>query len=51
MESTGDNVPDHINRDWYEREPGYINTKEHGQRGEMPGEKRNAVDNNNPGPF
>ncbi len=51
MNATGDNIPENLTEDWYEREPGYIKTGEHGQRGEMPGESQNAVDINNRGPF
>ncbi len=51
MEETGDNIPANLTRDWYLHEPGYVETRYRGDRGEMPGEKLNAVENNNPGPF
>jgi N-sulfoglucosamine sulfohydrolase len=51
MEETGDNVPTNITRDWYMKEPGYKRTPYHEIRGEMPGEKRNATQINNKGPF
>jgi arylsulfatase A-like enzyme len=51
MESTGDNVPNTLTKDWYLMEPGYIKTSDHGVRGEMPGAALDATKNNNKGPF
>jgi arylsulfatase A-like enzyme len=51
MTETGDNIPEIITADWYERVAGYIKTPAHGVRGEMPGAKNNAVKNNNKGRF
>lgn len=48
---TGDTVPDQLTKDWYEPIPGYIKTKDHGQRGEMPGAARNATTITHKGPF
>jgi arylsulfatase A-like enzyme len=51
MQETGDNIPQKITADWYEKVPGYVKTDAHGERGEMPGEKNNAAKNNNKGIF
>jgi len=63
METTGDNTPTELTRDWYFREPVYLNendpspkrknnkTPNHGIRGEMPGSANAAIQNNNKGPF
>jgi arylsulfatase A-like enzyme len=51
MDETGDNIPQNLTKDWYLKEPGTIKTPNKGQRGEMPGEKRNATENNNKGKF
>jgi arylsulfatase A-like enzyme len=51
MNETGDNIPENLTEDWYLMQPGYIKTDAHGIRGEMPGQKTNAVKNNNKGPF
>lgn len=51
MEETGDNIPEKITADWYEKVPGYKKTPSNGNRGEMPGMKNNAVKNNNKGKF
>lgn len=51
MNETGDNIPENLTEDWYLIQPGYIKTELHGVRGEMPGQKTNAVKNNNKGPF
>ena len=63
METTGDNRPTELTRDWYFREPVYLNendpspkrknnkTPNHGIRGEMPGSANAAIQNNNKGPF
>ncbi len=51
MKETGDDVPEILTADWYEKVPGYIKTPEHGKRGEMPGTKNNAAINNNKGRF
>jgi N-sulfoglucosamine sulfohydrolase len=49
MNETGDNIPENLTEDWYLMQPGYIKTDAHGIRGEMPGQKTNAVKNNNKG--
>jgi len=51
MEATGDNIPNNLTKDWYEKRPGYLKTKAHGVRGEMPGAKTNAININKKGPF
>lgn len=51
MRETGDDVPANLTKDWYLREPGYIETDHYGVRGEMPGSKSNATENNNKGAF
>jgi arylsulfatase A-like enzyme len=51
MQETSDNIPENLTVDWYERIAGYVKTPAHGKRGEMPGEKNNAVTNNNKGKF
>jgi N-sulfoglucosamine sulfohydrolase len=51
MEETDDNIPENLTKDWFEHVPGYVKTEHHKQRGEMPGEKLDAVHNNNKGPF
>jgi arylsulfatase A-like enzyme len=51
MDETGDNIPEKLTADWYEKLPGYIKTSSHGIRGEMPGTQNNAVKNNNKGKF
>ncbi len=51
MLETGDNIPENLTDDWYLREPGLIKTKFHNIRGEMPGNRLNATQNNNRGKF
>ena len=51
MQETGDNIPEKLTADWYEKVPGYIKTPENGIRGEMPGSATNATKNNNKGKF
>ena len=57
IESTGDDIPDSLTKDWYlrEQEPynetSLLKTKHHGIRGVMPGHLSNAINNNNKGPF
>lgn len=51
MEETGDNIPARLTSDWYLHRPGYIQTDEHGVRGEMPGAQNDATEINKPGPF
>ena len=57
IESTGDDIPDSLTKDWYliEQEPynetSLLKTKHHGIRGTMPGHLSNAINNNNKGPF
>jgi hypothetical protein len=51
MDETGDNVPQILTSDWYEKRPGYLKTSLHGIRGEMPGYKSNAIKNLNKGRF
>ena len=48
---TGDNLPGQLTPDWYAKEPGYVKTRAHGVRGEMPGESLQATQNNQKGPF
>jgi N-sulfoglucosamine sulfohydrolase len=51
MAETGDNVPEDLTRDWYLKEPGYKHSPFHNIRGEMPGNKHNAIEINAGGPF
>jgi arylsulfatase A-like enzyme len=51
MSETGDNIPDSLTRDWYERKPGYVKTKYINIRGEPIDAKYNATMNNNKGRF
>ena len=50
-EQTGDSKPAHLTPDWYTKEPGYVKTRTHGVRGEMPGSDKGAVNINDKGPF
>ena len=51
MMETGDNIPENLTKDWYLKEAGLIKTEYHNVRGEMPGEKLNATQNNAKGAF
>lgn len=51
MRETGDNIPENITKDWYERVPGYVKTKNINVRGEPVDAKFNATMNNNKGRF
>jgi hypothetical protein len=51
MMETGDNIPDSITRDWYEKVPDYVKTKYFNIRGEPVSKKNNATINNNKGRF
>ena len=51
MDETGDNIPEKLTADWYEKVPGYIKTPENGIRGEMPGKANSSTKNNNKGKF
>jgi len=51
MDETGDNIPEKLTADWYEKVPGYVKTSNYEIRGEMPGTKNNAVKNNHKGKF
>ena len=51
MAETGDNIPEEITRDWYLKEPNYKHSPFHNIRGEMPGNKNNAIEINAGGPF
>ena len=51
MEVTGDNIPENITKDWYNRAPGYIKTEHFNIRGEPVGKRHNATSNNSKGRF
>ena len=51
MRKTGDDIPDKITKDWYERVPGYVNTPELNKRGEQVDLKYNATRINDKGKF
>ena len=54
MVETSDNIPLILTKDWYYRKPGSLKTNRtefHSIRGEMPGMKLNAIQNNNKGIF
>ena len=51
MLETGDDIPEHLTKDWYLKEPGYIKTEFHNKRGVMPGATKNATENNKKGKF
>lgn len=51
MKETGDNVPAVLTEDWYTRDIGERIEENFGVRGEMPGEKKDAVDCNAKGEF
>lgn len=51
MEPTGDSIPAKLTPDWYLHRPGYVETDEHGIRGEMPGAGNAATEIDAPGPF
>jgi arylsulfatase A-like enzyme len=51
MTETGDNIPENLTRDWYERAPDYVKTGEINKRGEAVDKKFNATENNNKGRF
>jgi N-sulfoglucosamine sulfohydrolase len=51
MDQTGDDIPKNLTKDWYKKDGGTMKTSEFGHRGEMPGEKRHATQNNNKGTF
>lgn len=43
MELTGDDIPQQLTGDWYQKGPGQVKTELFGKRGEMPGSSRQAV--------
>jgi len=51
MKETGDNIPESITKDWYERTPGNVKTSEFNKRGEAVDKKFNATLINRKGPF
>lgn len=51
MDDTGDDIPQHLTKDWYLRGPKTDKTREFNIRGEMPGENRQATRNNHKGKF
>ena len=51
METTGDNIPENLTKDWYEKTPGYIKTQSYNIRGEPVELKYNATLNNRKGSF
>jgi len=51
MAETGDNIPENLTKDWYERVPGYVKTANINIRGEPVDRKYNATKNNNKGRF
>jgi arylsulfatase A-like enzyme len=51
MLETGDNIPDSLTKDWYERVPGNVKTKYHNIRGEPVDRKFNATLIKNTGRF
>jgi len=51
MVETGDNIPENLTKDWYERVPGYVETEYINIRGEPVDRKYNATKNNNKGKF
>jgi arylsulfatase A-like enzyme len=51
MAETGDNIPENLTKDWYERVPGYVKTEYFNVRGEPVDKKFNATKNNNKGRF
>jgi hypothetical protein len=51
MKETGDNIPDNLTKDWYERVPGYVKTPDIDNRGEQVDLKHNATRINNKGKF
>lgn len=51
IRETGDNVPENLTKDWYERVPGYVRTDHYNIRGEQVDERFNATMNNNKGRF
>lgn len=51
MTETGDNIPENITKDWYERVPGYVKTKYINIRGEPVDKKFEATRNNNKGRY
>jgi len=51
MEETGDNVPENITKDWYNRAPGYEKTIYTNLRGEPVDKRYKATLNNNKGKF
>jgi N-sulfoglucosamine sulfohydrolase len=51
MMETGDNIPENLTRDWYQRVPGYVRTEYYNIRGEPVDKDFNATKNNNKGRF
>ncbi len=51
IQETGDNIPENLTKDWYERVPGYVKTPHINMRGEPVDQKYNATQNNNKGRF
>jgi N-sulfoglucosamine sulfohydrolase len=51
MQETGDDIPADLTKDWFLREPGYIETANYNIRKVMPGSRLNAAQNNNKGRF
>ena len=46
MDQTGDDIPQNLTKDWYTKDSKTAKTPGFGIRGQMPGEKRNATQNN-----
>lgn len=51
MDQTGDDIPQNLTQDWYTKDSKTAKTPGFGIRGQMPGEKRNATQNNHKGKF
>lgn len=46
MQETGDNIPEKLTANWYEKVPGNVKIPENGKLGDMPGKEKNATGNN-----
>lgn len=51
MLETGDNIPENLTKDWYQRGPGTVKTENYGIRGEPVSDRFNATVNNSKSEF
>ncbi|MEI7504431.1 MAG: hypothetical protein WCJ61_14220, partial [Paludibacter sp.] len=51
MDQTGDDIPQNLTKDWYTKDSETVKMPGFGIRGDMPGTKRLATQNNHKGKF